>query len=118
MRYVSSFPRRCRKRQQISSWLLAGRRSLEQFLPTAASFVSVYSLSPLVSALEPVYKKVAEIQFDEVYFGTAEERADGDKPNNSIHPGREFIMCNNVLNDADNWEGAIQNLSSKKMSVT
>jgi hypothetical protein len=51
---------------------------------------------------------------DEVYVRTPEERAAGDKPDNSIHPGREFTMGNNVLNDRANWEEAIQNLSSKE----
>jgi hypothetical protein len=61
-----------------------------------------------------IHKKVAGFQLDEVYVGTPEERAAGDKPDSSIHPGREFTMGTNVLNDRANWEEAIQNLSSKE----
>jgi silicon transporter len=62
-----------------------------------------------------IHKKVAGFQLDEVYVGTAEERAAGDKPDTSIHPGREFTMGTNVLNDVpSNWEEAIERLSAKE----
>jgi hypothetical protein len=62
-----------------------------------------------------IHKKVAGFQLDEVYVGTPEERAAGDKPDNSIHPGREFTMGTNVLNDVPtNWEEALDRLSAKE----
>merc|ERR1712087_9719 len=38
------------------------------------------------------HAKVAGFQRDEVYVGTPEERAAGQKPDHSVHPGREFTM--------------------------
>ncbi|KAL3930676.1 MAG: hypothetical protein SGBAC_011658, partial [Bacillariaceae sp.] len=62
-----------------------------------------------------IHKKIAGFQFDEVYVGTAEERAAGGKPDTSMHPGRDFSMGTNVLiGDAATWEEAIQNLSGKE----
>eukprot|EP00980_Cylindrotheca_fusiformis_P016473 scaffold4905_cov98-Cylindrotheca_fusiformis.AAC.8 len=59
-----------------------------------------------------IHKKIAGFQEDEVYVGTAEERAAGEKPDHSVHPGREFTMGTNVLNDGRNWDEAIANLSA------
>eukprot|EP00980_Cylindrotheca_fusiformis_P007059 scaffold1482_cov120-Cylindrotheca_fusiformis.AAC.1 len=59
-----------------------------------------------------IHKKVAGFQLDEVYVGTAEERAAGQKPDHSIHAGRDFTMGTNVLNDTKNYEEAIANLSA------
>eukprot|EP00980_Cylindrotheca_fusiformis_P022214 scaffold9105_cov54-Cylindrotheca_fusiformis.AAC.1 len=42
-----------------------------------------------------IHKKVAGFQLDEVYVGTAEERAAGQKPDHSIHAGRDFTMGTN-----------------------
>ena len=68
-----------------------------------------------------IHKKIAGFQLDEVYVGTPEERAAGNKPDHSIHPGREFTMGTNVLQPGvgagatpANWEDAIERLSSKE----
>jgi len=62
-----------------------------------------------------IHKKIAGFQLDEVYVGTAEERAAGGKPDQSIHPGREFTMGSNVLvGNPATWEEAIDNLSGKE----
>nr|AAD13807.1 silicon transporter [Cylindrotheca fusiformis] len=59
-----------------------------------------------------IHKKVAGFQLDEVYVGTAEERAAGLKPDHSIHAGRDFTMGTNVLSKPPaNWEEALANLS-------
>jgi len=57
-----------------------------------------------------IHKKIAGFQLDEVYVGTAEERAAGEKPDRSMHPGRDFTMGTNVLLAPKNWEDAIKNL--------
>jgi silicon transporter len=57
-----------------------------------------------------IHKKVAGFQLDEVYVGTAEERAAGEKPDRSMHVGRDFTMGTNVLVAPKNWENAIKNL--------
>jgi hypothetical protein len=58
-----------------------------------------------------IHKKVSGFQLDEVYVGTPEMRAAGEKPDHSIHPGREFTMGTNVLNNVPaNWEEALANL--------
>jgi hypothetical protein len=64
-----------------------------------------------------IHKQVAGFQLDEIYVGTPEERAAGDKPDTSIHPGREFTMGTNVLiepvgSTAHNWEQATEKLSA------
>ena len=66
-----------------------------------------------------IHKKVAGFQMDEVYVGTAEERAAGKHPDHSIHPGREFGMGTNILvGNPATWEEAIQNLSGKESIAT
>eukprot|EP00526_Cylindrotheca_closterium_P017821 CAMPEP_0113614178 /NCGR_PEP_ID=MMETSP0017_2-20120614/7027_1 /TAXON_ID=2856 /ORGANISM="Cylindrotheca closterium" /LENGTH=294 /DNA_ID=CAMNT_0000523327 /DNA_START=52 /DNA_END=936 /DNA_ORIENTATION=+ /assembly_acc=CAM_ASM_000147 len=57
-----------------------------------------------------IHKKIAGFQLDEVYVGTAEERAAGGKPDTSMHPGRDFSMGTNVLVAPSDWENAIKNL--------
>jgi hypothetical protein len=66
-----------------------------------------------------IHKKVAGFQLDEIYVGTPEERAAGDKPDNSIHPGREFTIGTNILIEPvgstagfHNWEQAVEKLSA------
>merc|ERR1712008_519503 len=65
-----------------------------------------------------IHKKIAGFQLDEVYVGTAEERAAGKHPDTSIHPGREFTIGTNLLGGATNWDGAIQNLSGHESIAT
>lgn len=66
-----------------------------------------------------IHKKVAGFQLDEVYVGTPEERAAGEKPDGSIHPGRDFTMGTNVLIEPvgsttgnGNWEQTLARLSA------
>jgi silicon transporter len=54
--------------------------------------------------LGSIHKKVAGFQHDEIYVGTAEERAAGLKPDNSVHPGRDFTIGTNVLSRPIKWE--------------
>eukprot|EP00980_Cylindrotheca_fusiformis_P029618 scaffold23625_cov137-Cylindrotheca_fusiformis.AAC.3 len=44
-----------------------------------------------------LHKQVAHFQKDEAYVGTAEERAEGDLPDQSLHPGRDLTMGTNIL---------------------
>jgi hypothetical protein len=60
-----------------------------------------------------IHKKVSGFQLDEIYVGTAEERAAGLKPDNSIHPGREFTVGTNVLSSVPaNWEETLKQLAA------
>merc|ERR1719276_285399 len=58
-----------------------------------------------------IHKKIAGFQLDEVYVGTAEERAAGGKADTSIHPGREFNMGTTVNLTPAELAAAVDNTS-------
>ena len=66
-----------------------------------------------------IHKRLAKFQLDEVYVGTAEERALGGKPDASMRAGRDFTVGTNVLlpkvgEKEAHFEAGIENLSGKE----
>merc|ERR1719276_371295 len=58
-----------------------------------------------------IHKKIAGFQLDEVYVGTAEERAAGEKPDRSMHAGRDFTMGTTVKLTTAELAKAVENTS-------
>ena len=65
-----------------------------------------------------IHKKVAGFQMDEVYVGTAEERAAGGKADHSIHPGREFSMGTTINLTTAQLAAAVENTSVGERSFS
>jgi len=63
-----------------------------------------------------IHKKVAGFQLDEVYVGTAEERAAGEKPDRSIHAGRDFTMGSTVKLTTAELARAVENTSAHQQT--